>query len=151
MSNLYYFAYGSNLSPNQIRERLGTPDLQPLFVAYLSGHRLAFPLESMKRWGGGVASFEKAEGKEVWGVVFELTEQQMEKMDEWERDYERVSISVFKKNGEKVEAQTYKAKKTGKVLPSSRYMKTIIGGAMECGLPKEYIEKLKKIRTNGVE
>jgi gamma-glutamylcyclotransferase len=148
----YYFAYGSNLHLAQIRERLEDYVIAPLFVACLPNHKMNFPINSLsERWGGGVASFERAEGENLWGAVFEISDEQVKIMDGYETGYAHAKVFVSKENGEKISALTYVASKKGSFLPSNRYMKAIIGGARECELPQAYIEKLKKIRTNGVE
>ncbi|TNF88372.1 MAG: gamma-glutamylcyclotransferase, partial [Gammaproteobacteria bacterium] len=40
MDSLYYFAYGSNMSPARLQARV--PSARPLGVYRLKGHRLSF-------------------------------------------------------------------------------------------------------------
>jgi len=128
-----YFAYGTNLLISQIRERLEKPCLEPLFVAYLPNKTLIFPRVSQIQ-KGGVASFGNAQGKKLWGVVFELSEEGIKTLDRFEgykngrktNSYERKTVTVFdcKKNGMNV--ITYEANKTGNFTPSNQYMSKII-------------------------
>jgi gamma-glutamylcyclotransferase (GGCT)/AIG2-like uncharacterized protein YtfP len=154
-----YFAYGSNLNLKQIRDRTKNFNLKPKFIAFLPDYKLIFPRES-NRQGGGVASIEKAEGREVWGAVFELNEQEKSRIDVAEgyspnrnkdqNSYNLEEIEVKKKDGSKIKVITYIANKKGSFFPSQQYMNKIINGAIECNLPKEYIEKLKKIKTRKI-
>lgn len=66
-----YFAYGSNMSDEQIRERC--PSHRFVCVAQLPGYRLAFTRRSEKR-GCGVADVIAAQNAAVWGVVFKMTD-----------------------------------------------------------------------------
>ena len=68
---MFYFAYGSNLDPDQMLLRC--PDHVVVGLAELRDHRLVFPLTSHD-WGGGVASVGVAHGSTVWGMVYDLSE-----------------------------------------------------------------------------
>ena len=56
---MLYFAYGSNLNPDQMHHRC--PEHSVVGLAALRDHRLTFPLTSHD-WGGGVASVVPAHG-----------------------------------------------------------------------------------------
>src|SRR5262245_32456955 len=78
---MLYFAYGSNMDPDQLRER--SPDHRIVGLAALRDHRLFFPLYS-NRWNGGVASVQPHHGDTVWGVLAELTDADLRSLDGFE-------------------------------------------------------------------
>src|SRR5512134_290776 len=66
-----YFAFGSNLDADQMGERC--PGAHARFAARLPEHRIGFTYPS-RRWGGGAADILPAAGQSVWGLVWELGE-----------------------------------------------------------------------------
>ena len=68
---MMYFAYGSNLDPERMRQN--APDHQLIGLAALRDHRLLFPRHNEK-WGGGTASLGHAHGETVWGVLYEVSD-----------------------------------------------------------------------------
>jgi len=76
-NQVLYFAYGSNLSWDQIRRRC--PSARFLGVAELKNYRLCFPRKSQK--GYGVASVEEIPGENVWGVVYQINEVDIGRLD----------------------------------------------------------------------
>ena len=113
-----YFAYGSNLSLEQMRDRI---ESEPKVVgeAYLENHRLGFTIYSSKTWKGGVADIVPEVGSKVWGAIYELTKEQLEKIDHCEgfkkdRDpmenfYNRIEVEVVDKKGVKQPCLAYQA------------------------------------------
>jgi hypothetical protein len=78
---MHYFAYGSNMDPEQMRER--APGGRALGPARLAGWRLTFTRDS-PAWGGGVGHIEPDGADEVWGVLWDATEADMTALDEYE-------------------------------------------------------------------
>jgi len=157
--NILYFAYGSNLSLEQMRERIGSKP-KVISGAYLENHRLGFTLYSKLTWKGGVADIVPEVGSKVWGAIYKLTEEQLEKIDHYEgykkgRDpkknfYNRLQVEVGDKKRVKHTCLTYQAEvedeKKRKYLyhrPSEKYYEVIRKGGEEHGLPKEFFEHLK--------
>ena len=157
MKMVLYFAYGSNLSLAQIRERVNNSELKPLYNAYFPDKKLCFP-RSSKLQKGGVASYEDQKNHNLWGAVFDLTADELSRIDLKEgyggkgkdNSYERVEITVIN-NGTKISAFTYCANPKGTFTPSQDYMNKLIKGAKECKLPSDYIQELKEIQTNGMD
>ena len=83
------FAYGSNMDCEQMRERC--PSTRFVCVAKLPNHRLAFTRKSTRR-NCGVADAVKAEGNEVWGVVYEIDDIDLPKLDSLECSPRRVLL-----------------------------------------------------------
>lgn len=147
---MLYFAYGSNMERVQMKRLC--PKGRFVSKAKLPDHELAFTKMSTY-WGGGVADLRPAKGKVVEGVLWEITEQDLKALDEYEgypTAYIRKSVKVEAPDGKKIEAIAYFAAKPGReYAPSKRYMKTLIQGAEEHDLSPEYIAFLESIRTAG--
>ncbi|MCX6800643.1 MAG: gamma-glutamylcyclotransferase [Candidatus Diapherotrites archaeon] len=151
---VYYFAYGGNLSLEELSGRVGR-NLKPLFAAYLPNSKLAFPRESTYQ-RGGTAGYVPCKGKKLWGAVFLLSREEIEekldmhegyyKKNERGSAYTKMEVKIMREEGRELSAITYVANKTGNFHPSKYYLDKIIKGAKECKLPKEYIEELKKIK-----
>ncbi len=78
-----YFAYGSNLSREQMTQRC--PAALPLAPYALGGHRLAFVGEGNSRWGrGGVATVIPQAGSSVPGALWLLTPECEAALDQFE-------------------------------------------------------------------
>ncbi len=137
-----YFAYGSNLSSRQMRQRC--PTARVASRAVLPGHRLEF-VQPHDAWGGGVAGILPDPGRRVEGVVYRLSAEDLHRLDAYEpvreRRYWRTRVQVTLPAGTMKLAWTYE----GLVLdgapfaPSERYLATLIDGAREHGLPEDYI------------
>lgn len=146
-----YFAYGSNMSDEQIRERC--PSHRFVCVAHLRGYRLAFTRRSEKR-GCGVADVVAAEDKSVWGVVFEMTDADLAALDRHEGvhlkppAYVRKSVQVLA-GDQSVDAITYEvfAKSSSQHVPNADYLGLITAGARKWGLPQGYQDALAHIAT----
>jgi len=78
---MLYFAYGSNMNWQQMQERC--PSARFFGVALLPDHKLAFTRKSIKR-GCGVADAVPTQGQKVWGVVYEVTDRDVIKLDKSE-------------------------------------------------------------------
>jgi cation transport regulator ChaC len=147
-TNFLIFAYGSNMDLQQMKERAPNSELAP-FIAEARGWKLCFPRESKKR-EGGVGSIERKEGSSVWGVVFSVTEGDLESLDSHEGvprgRYTRGPIEVY--NGQVVLTQTYFAvrEREQDFMPHRDYIDLYIRGAKHFGLPAHYIRFLERIR-----
>ena len=75
---MLYFAYGSNMNWNQMRERC--PSSRFVGIAVLRDHKLAFTRESVNR-GCGVADVVAEDGAQVWGVAYEIADLDVGKLD----------------------------------------------------------------------
>ncbi len=142
-----YFAYGSNMSRAQVRQRAGEPAEEK--IARLENYELNF--DKVARGGSGTANLVAAEGQVVYGVLYRLSEQQLKALDRFEgvpEHYRRSEMNVVDEQGNKIAAQVYLARKLRKGLkPDRSYLQRIIEGAEEHGLPADYVEKLKKVTS----
>jgi len=147
-----FFAYGSNMNPEQIFSRCHKPDA--CTVACLQGYRLSFFGDS-RRWDGGEATVTPTPGEDVWGVVYELTLADSERLDSWQDvrldgtgAYFHYPTEVLDARGTAYPVLIYKRFLSGtSSSPSAEYMDAVISGALHHGLPAAYIEKLRCITT----
>lgn len=155
---MLYFAYGSNLDWSQMRDRC--PSARFVRVAKLKDHRLAFTRYSDFR-KGGVADVIPEAGQEVWGVVYEIEEQDIGRLDTCEgfqpdrprekTAYVREERHVYQDGDEKqpllVSLYVATPQDGGPFHPHPDYKRLIVEGAEYWHLPREYIERLKKLET----
>ena len=92
----------------------------------------------------------------MWGVVFAVTERDLERLDRFEgvgsKSYRRESIEVTDSTGHSHRVWTYIANPQGKhFLPSKNYIDLYIRGAEYFGLPATYVEELRNIKTRKSE
>ncbi|MBI4461587.1 MAG: gamma-glutamylcyclotransferase [Acidobacteria bacterium] len=147
MADVWYFAYGSNMFHQQVKQRAGKPKEEK--SARLEGYGLNF--DKIARGGTGTANISLAPGKVVWGVLYRLTEQQLKALDRFEgvpEHYRRSEVSVVDGEGKKIAAQVYLARKVRKGLkPDRQYLQRIVQGAEEHNLPADYIAQLRALEA----
>ncbi|KAG9283931.1 gamma-glutamylcyclotransferase-like [Astyanax mexicanus] len=150
-----YFAYGSNLLKERLQ--LKNPSARVHCIARLQDYKLVFGNHkglASDRWQGGVATIEHSPGDEVWGVVWKINMADLESLDRQENvrlgAYSPVEVSVWTR-GQELNCRTYIMNSCVYAPPSPQYLKVIMMGAEQNGLPKDYQEKLKAIETNKYE
>jgi len=133
-----YFAYGSNMLPEQMDERC--PGSVPIGVATLAGWRFVIN-------DRGVASIAKDEASEVIGVVWEITEEHEETLDGFEGVaddwYCKDHVDVTMESGRIVNCLVYIDPNVAPGPPREGYLEKIVGGSEFFNLPVEYVEKLR--------
>jgi len=140
---MIYFGYGSNMSSTVMAKRC--PGAASLGVARLDHHRLTFDLPS-RRWGGHAANVVPDTSSGVWGVLWNVTEGHLTSLDSVEARYDRYPI-VVTQNDSDIMAMTYKVKeslvspKGGSPHPT--YVANILEGAIEHGLPENYVRSIR--------
>lgn len=113
MSNHFYFAYGSNMNPDRIGERI--PKARLVGKAYIKGWTIKERL---------YADIERKIGGRVEGVLYLITDSELHILDTYEgfpRIYNSIGINAYLDEKHKVYAFTYvmtpKAIKDRKHLP----------------------------------
>lgn len=154
MTNLLHFAYGSNMSLKQMKDRC--PGSRPIGIAVLRDHELAFTRIGIDR-KCGVADVVPLKGSHVWGRLFELSPLDLRELDKHEgaarkigpNSYDRVTMEVDIDGdpSERISVQVYVVPSSarGSHLPNRAYMDLIISGAMEASLPLDYRQMLARI------
>ncbi len=141
-----YFAYGSNMSWEELRS--WCPNAEFVTIARLPDHRLDFTRYSRRR-RGGVADVIPSKGDDVWGVVYDIPSDELPALDRKEgvpNAYQRQDVSVIVQSEERAETLTYTVvQKVPTERPSQAYIDLILKGAREWKLPAEYVRKLEQI------
>ena len=154
---MLYFAYGSNMDWNQMRDRC--PSSRFAGIAVLQDHTLAFTRKSV-RLGCGVADVVAEDGAHVWSVVYDIADLDVGKLDVSEgfrpggdkNSYYRRECLVFLDGEEQrpVTASAYFADpQPNPPLPNAAYKNLILVGGRYWHLPEEYIRELEKIEVSG--
>jgi len=130
-----YFAYASNLNKKQMAQRC--PDSKPRFTATLPNYKLVF-LGWSREWRGGTASIRPFRGEKVLGAVYEISDRDLRRLDNYEgypQNYDRINVTVFNESGEPVQVITYiKAGRAEESKPSSGYLAVIQQSYRDWGL-----------------
>jgi cation transport regulator ChaC len=148
--DVWYFAYGSNLWIEQKELRtsaIRTGNDRPR-IARLADFRFAFNKRGSK--GQVYANIMTCPGEHVIGVVYRCKPSTVETMSGFEGGYERKTVVVVIDDNSSVEAITYVAMEKNVVddtRPSDEYLTRIVNGAIQHGLPPEYIEKIKLLAS----
>jgi gamma-glutamylcyclotransferase len=132
---VYYFAYASNLNKKQMKERC--PAARPVSIVTLHHYKLVFKGWSRK-WRGGVATIQPFRGERVLGAIYELSEDDMRRLDKYEdcpATYSRFKVGVNKDFGELIEAETYiRSGRADEAPPSREYLAVIQQGYRDWGI-----------------
>lgn len=134
VKKVLYFAYGSNMNPQRIKDRI--PKSKDLGTAILRGYKL------VER---KFADVEAAQGSVVHGVLYSVTEQDLAMLDRYEGSpvyYQRRWVRVFFR-GVHFDAVTYVmtdfARRERDGIPYTEEYRTICAdGARAHGIPNEF-------------
>jgi hypothetical protein len=142
---------------NQMRDRC--PSSRFVGIANLPDHKLAFTRRSVNR-GCGVADVVAEEGARVWGVVYEIADDDIGKLDASEGFSEGRKKNSYVRHGCQVHlggleqrpltVSTYFGNpQPNPPLPNATYKNLIIAGARHWRLPEDYIQRLEQIEVGG--
>jgi len=138
-----YFAYGSNMNPERLIKRIGY--LPPLQKASLQDYAVVFNKPNAINPNEGFANIVPQAGAEVEGILYEVTDEDMGKLDQFEgvpNHYIRQSISVVSQQLI-FDAVTYIAVIVKKGLkPSRGYLNHLLAG--KDYLSETYYQQLAK-------
>lgn len=148
-----YFAYGSNLLTEWLRDRC--PSAKPIGIAIATNHKLVFEKRSIDK--SGKATLVCSVGTHTPGVVFEIAESERGLLDEAEgfrhdkpldparygRD-DNFQIHIVATDSI-VAATTYLANEPEDGLkPYDWYLALVIAGAVQHGLDSEQVKMLRQ-------
>ena len=142
-----YFIYSESLHPTQLKER--APEHKFLYRAYVEDHTLAFPRWS-SQWRCGIASLVPSVGDRVWGVVFDITQEDLKILDQYGDEvppgsFRHSTINVCPEHeadqaSVKEMVTTHMAKPAGKFKPQDHYLDFVIAGLKHWKLPQECLD-----------
>ena len=136
---VYYFAYGSNMLESRLNARIAS---KCIGVGKLNNYQ--FLCNKKSKDGSAKGNISPLQNKFVLGILYEINNSELKKLDKIEGGYERIEVDIEFDNGI-VKAFTYISNiKTG-ALPKKEYLEIIIKGAEDHYLDHEYIKMLKNI------
>ena len=135
---MYYFAYGSNMNHDQMKERCSNSN----FVkrVFLKGYRFVYDGNSRNR-AGPVANIIPSLNRTVYGGLFEIDKDDLASLKGHEKNYKKTRINVEDEESNSYRAVVYLRDKQKKGKPNGLYRKIVIQGAKDCGLMSDYIMK----------
>lgn len=142
------FAYGTNLDVDSLAQRC--PSLRVVGAAALPNHRLVFQAYELG-WPGGIPNVMASTGSEVWGLVCEISLEDLEKLDRYEdvpSGYRRTLLPVCFAWGS-MHAWVYRLVDPGPDLsPSRDGVEILRRAAARFGFPDSWRTFLDEIRTD---
>lgn len=131
-----YFAYGSNLDPEQMQWRC--PDALAIGAARLDDW-------AWRIGGRGYATVSPSLGSQVWGAIWNLSDEDLRTLDRYEgvasRLYRREPIIVMA-NDQPIETLIYIENYDDVGTPRGDYLEKILLGAEHFDLPRDWIQQL---------
>jgi len=127
----------------QIEERAGRRRLR-WKTGRLDNYMLRFNKKSDKD-GTGKANVVPGRGAVVWGVAFDLGEEEFKRVKAHEDGYEQMVVEIFIPDEDsRLCVKTFIAKKPKErdLSPTRSYIKRIIEGARQHDLPDDYCQKI---------
>ncbi|MGH1461715.1 MAG: gamma-glutamylcyclotransferase family protein [Neptuniibacter sp.] len=141
---MLYFAYGSNMSPHRIRDRVSNADF--VGVAVLQNFQLRFHKKGLDGSAKADALYTGKVNDQIYGALYRLDGSDFSVLDRIEScgvGYERKEVKVNSVGGD-VRAWVYCALHIDRSLvPYHWYHQHVLEGAMQLGLPEGYIEHIK--------
>lgn len=143
-----HFAYGSNMSVRRLQARV--PSAKSLGIGTLDDHQLMFRKKS-KRDCSAKCDIAPSNGCTVLGVLFEIDsgeERDLDKAEGFRRGYWKKDVDVTDAAGRPVRAFAYYADSEwidNELRPYTWYVKHVLVGAEEAGLPACYLDDLKRV------
>ncbi|UCD45615.1 MAG: gamma-glutamylcyclotransferase [Candidatus Bathyarchaeota archaeon] len=147
---MYHYGYGSNLSSRFLRGLC--PSARFVMKADLPNFKVEFRFYSEIRQGG-ISSIIERPSEMVRGVIYEVPEEEMLKLDVIESVpqglYKRETFVVLGEDGQWHEAELYRVvKPQGPFTPARSYIELMVEGAEEHDLDPDYIEELKRLLSS---
>lgn len=145
-----YFAYGSNMSVRRLTQRV--PSARALGVGTLDDHQLMFRKKSRIDCSAK-CDIAPSNGHAVLGVLFGIDhgeEQELDRVEGLGRGYRKKDVDVSDAAGRRARAFTYYADPEyvhATLRPYTWYVKHVVVGAEEAGLPADYINNLKGVES----
>ncbi|HUI26490.1 MAG TPA: gamma-glutamylcyclotransferase [Candidatus Kryptonia bacterium] len=152
MSTAWYFAYGSNMQRATFAGRRGISFMRAE-PARVGGWRLVFDKPPLFPVGESYANIVPDAGTEVLGVLYEVTADDLAHIDFTEGvplgNYQRIEVPVTSlrpsSNSSQRAFTLTSERRDPQLQPSVRYMNLLIAGALEHGLPADYVDFLRAV------
>jgi len=139
-----YFAYGANMDPVHMADRC--PGARRLGMAVLPEHEFRIA-------AAGYGTAMPGAGRAIPGVLWELTTQDEQALDQFEGvpegTYRRDRAWVEAPDGLRIDAMLYRAADSSPGSPTRGYLEGIIATGESLGFPEEYVESLRRLLVPG--
>lgn len=148
--NWLFFAYGANMNPEQMRKRCHNPEV--IGIAKLDQHKLGFYGHS-KVWDGGQTTVVPCPGQCVWGVVYNISKGDWDRLDSWQDvrldgtgAYFHYPETVYGPHNEAYSVILYKKSCLGEeTSPSEEFRSFIAMGAAFHHIPASALAQLQNV------
>lgn len=149
-AELAFFAYGSDMHPEQIARRCGAAEFAGAAVLY--GFRMAF-FGHDGLWDSGRETLVPQPGGQVWGAIYRLGLSDKDRLDLWHDarlDGNGASYHypawVFTPDGRRLPVCFYRASAPEEpAQPSVEYRRYLCEAAALRGLPVGYVDQLRAV------
>ncbi len=146
---MLYFSYGSFLDSATLKRHC--PKAVYKGKALLPNWEVQFNFMS-RTYNGGVTGIEPAAAKLTRGVLYEVDNDELLRLDFIEGVpegiYFRQTIYVVDEAGKAVKAATYRTTNPkGPFKPTKKYLGLMVNGAKEHGLDADYVKQLEAVET----
>ncbi len=141
-----YFAYGTLLDIETMKAT--APSAKPLGVMRLDGYQMSFAQCADGKSTG--CHLEVAPGKATYGVLYDLDEADMARMDKGaisgDQLWLHLPVKLTAEDGTVFESKTYIIGGAApRIVPTEAYVKPILKGLASLPFPEGYVETMEKI------
>jgi hypothetical protein len=142
-----FFTYGAKMRASAMRDCGIEPRARE--AAQLESWALAFDLPGIPVVEPAFASIAPREGSRVHGVLWWITPHQAERLNAFESTrYAIIEVSVHGERSGPVRARAYRnPAPTAGIAPSRRYLRLLVEGAREAGLPDDYVRAIEAVKA----
>lgn len=151
-STFLYFAYGANM----FSRRINASNIAPSAIAVSSGYILGrrFTFGKVSRDGSGKSNIETTgnQRNRVYGVLYKINVKDRENLNQAEglgTGYSELNVPVVTSTGTHTAVTFAGSYKEAVLRPYHWHKAMVIVGAIEHGLPSEYIEWLRIFEAQG--
>lgn len=139
MEKFYYFGYASNLDASTLEGRLKSP-AKKIALGILPHFGFRFNVENPD--GSARANVVDSPNESVYGLIYEIAEEDRDYFLTSEPGYEFVVKDVFTKKGP-IKAHTFISDQIKEgVFPKAEYWEVIIKGGKEAKIPNTYLSQI---------
>lgn len=150
MSKLHYFAYGSNLHPVRLQNRVPSAEFKALVA--VPGYRLCFHKRHHEDNSGKCNMYRTNQREDVvHGAVYEMKAKEKPLLDKCEGVGYRCDIIELEISSRTLECFVYIAEDShinDELRPHSWYQNIVLLGAEHHGLPDDYINQIRAVITS---
>ena len=155
---LYYFAYGSNMDKNELKEWCKNnnkpfPKWEFIGMASLENYEITFNYYSYSR-GAGAANIIEKKGSVVYGLLFKVSDEELEFLrikEGYPDSYEDIKVNVKSEKITYSSVMAYKVTKNKErdhhEQPLKTYLQLIIQNGKTYGFPEDYLNFLEGFVT----